>query len=166
MSRQQLFVFSALLILLGAAWGLTQPLAKIAVSTGHQHFGLIFWQFVIGALSLTAIAGLSGRRLPMRAGNLWTYLVIAVIGTVIPNSASYQSLAHIPAGLQSVLMSLVPMVAFPIAILLVLERFELRRSFVGVDRCACPGSASCQSSGSHDAALGCGDDDRGAVLCV
>lgn len=34
---------TAILLLLGAGWGLTQPLAKIAVSTGHGHFGLIFW---------------------------------------------------------------------------------------------------------------------------
>ena len=129
MSRSRLLAFSALLLLLGAAWGLTQPLSKIAVSTGHRHFGLIFWQMVIGGLVMALIAWVSGRRLPLRPGNIRTYLVIAVISTIIPNSASYQALVHLPAGVQAVLMSLVPMVAFPIAILLVLERFEARRLF-------------------------------------
>ena len=31
------------LILLGVGWGSTQALGKMAVSSGYQHFGLIFW---------------------------------------------------------------------------------------------------------------------------
>ena len=37
----------ALLVLLGIGWGVTQPLAKIAVSDGYRHFGLVFWQLAI-----------------------------------------------------------------------------------------------------------------------
>lgn len=36
------------LLTLGIGWGSTQSLGKIAVSTGHGFFGLIFWQLVIG----------------------------------------------------------------------------------------------------------------------
>lgn len=32
------------LILMGAGWGATQPLSKIAVSEGYRHFGIIVWQ--------------------------------------------------------------------------------------------------------------------------
>jgi len=116
---------------MGAGWGLTQPLSKIAVSTGYQHFGLIFWQLVIGASAMACLALVTGRGLPLTRSSIGLYAIIAVIGTVVPNAASYQALVYLPAGVQSVLMSLVPMAAFPIALLLSLERFELRR-FVGL----------------------------------
>lgn len=116
----------ALLLLVGASWGITQPLAKIAVSTGHQPFGLIFWQLVIGAAVMAPLALRRGR-LPLHARALWTYLVIALIGTVVPNSASYQAIAHIPAGVASILLSLVPLMAFPMALALGLDRWSSRR---------------------------------------
>ena len=40
----------SVLILLGVGWGSTQALGKMAVSSGHQHFGLIFWQATIGGV--------------------------------------------------------------------------------------------------------------------
>jgi len=55
------------------------------------------------------------------------YVVIALVGTVVPNGASYQAIVHLPAGIISILLSLVPMFAFPIALGLGLERFQGRR---------------------------------------
>ena len=54
-----------MLLLMGAGWGLSVPLSKIAVSTGHQPFGLIFWQLVIVVLVLGAICRFRGKRLEM-----------------------------------------------------------------------------------------------------
>lgn len=131
MSRRELVFFTGVLLIMGAGWGLTQPLSKIAVSTGYRHFGLIFWQLLISAFVLGAYCAIRGRRLSLTPAALRVYAVIALIGTVVPNAASYQALIHLPAGVQSVLMSLVPMAAFPIALLLSLERFEPRR-FAGL----------------------------------
>ena len=129
MKRTEIALFSGLLALAGAGWGLTQPLSKIAVSTGYQHFGLIFWQLVVGALAMSVIALATGRKLPLTKETIRFYAFIALIGTLIPNTASYQALVHIPAGFQSVLMSLVPMAALPIALAFGLERASLRRLF-------------------------------------
>jgi len=112
---------------LGAGWGITQPLTKLAVSTGHGHFGLIFWQLVIGAMLMSVIALATGRRLPLTCAALRVYAVIALIGTVLPNTASYQAAVHLPSGVLSILLSLIPMMAFPIALGLGLERFRLWR---------------------------------------
>ncbi len=131
MTRRQLAFYTSVLIVMGAGWGLTQPLSKIAVSTGYQHFGLIFWQLAIGAAAMALLAFVTGRRLPLTRSAMALYALVALIGTVIPNAASYQALVYLPAGVQSVLMSLVPMAAFPIALALSLERFELRR-FLGL----------------------------------
>ncbi len=116
-----------ILLALGAGWGITQPLAKIAVSEGYRHFGIIFWQLVISALVLGVIALLRGQRLPMTPRHLRLYLAIAFLGTILPNSASFQAARFLPAGILSILISLVPMFALPIALGWRLERFSWRR---------------------------------------
>ena len=78
----------AALLVTGIAWGATSPLSKIAVSTGHGHFGLIFWQLVIGFGLLGGLTALRRRRVPLTSATLRFGLVIALIGTVMPNSAS------------------------------------------------------------------------------
>lgn len=116
-----------LLVVLGAGWGITQPLAKLAVSTGYQPLGLIFWQFVIGAMVLVPIVRSRGKNLPFSRRSLRIYLIIALIGTILPNSASYTAIRYLPAGVVSVLLSTIPMLAFPIALALSLEPFRWRR---------------------------------------
>ena len=115
------------LIVMGAGWGVTMPLTKIAVSEGYRQFGLIFWQLVIAALILGAILAVLRRPLPLGRVPLAFYLLIALVGTVIPNSASYQAAIYLPAGVISILLSMVPMFAFPIALLMGNERFAWLR---------------------------------------
>jgi drug/metabolite transporter (DMT)-like permease len=127
--RESRFFLLGVLALLGAGWGASQPLAKIAVSEGYRHFGLVFWQLVLGAILLGAILLLRGKPLPLGRAHLKFYAVIALIGTVLPNAASYQAAVHLPAGVISILLSLVPMFAFPIALLMGTDRFGWMRLF-------------------------------------
>jgi len=115
----------------GAAWGATQPLTKVAVSTGYGHFGLVFWQMTVVALVLGPLCAVLGKRLP-RGRVQWAFCVlIALIGTILPNSASYRAAVHLPSGVLSILLSLVPLLAFPVALGLGLENFRWRR-FAGL----------------------------------
>lgn len=115
------------LLLLGAAWGATQPLTKIAVSGEYRQFGLIFWQVVISAVILGVICALRRTKLPLTPPALFVYVFIALVGTVVPNAASYQAMVHMPAGIMSLLLSLIPMIAFPMALALGNEQFRARR---------------------------------------
>ena len=119
------------LITLGAGWGLTMPLTKITVSTGYKHFGLLFWQMGIGCLVMSALALPLGLRLPFGAAHMRVYVIIALIGSVLPNTASYQAAVHLPSGVLSILLSMIPIWAFPIALSLGLDRFDGRR-FAGL----------------------------------
>lgn len=137
----------ALLVVLGIGWGSTQPLGKIAASTGHGPFALIFWQLVICTVFLGVITLARGR------GLVWTrrawvfYLVVALMGTLIPNFAFYVSVARLPAGVMSIMISTVPLLAFPMALLLGMDRFDLKRmaglvlGLVGVALIALPQSS-------------------------
>ena len=131
LSRREVAWLTAMLVLMGAGWGLTQPLTKIAVSTGYQHFGLIFWQFAIGAAFLAPVCRALGLCFPRGGPKLSICLMVAVVGTIAPNSASYQAAVHLPSGILSLLLSMVPMWAFPIALALGNERFAWRR-FAGL----------------------------------
>lgn len=115
------------LIAMGAGWGLSQPLTKIAVSTGLPTVGLLAWQLIIGAVLLSSVIVLRGGRIPLAPRNLFFYGWIACVGTLFPNFASFEAARVLPSGIISILLSTVPMIAFPVALGLGLERFETRR---------------------------------------
>lgn len=127
MTRRQVALYTLALVVLGAGWGVTMPLSKIAVSTGYRQFGLIFWDVAIGTVFLAVVLALRRRALPFSLTALRVWAMIAALGTLIPGFASYQAIRYLPAGVMSILLSLVPMLAFPIALGLGLERFSRRR---------------------------------------
>ncbi|QFU07973.1 EamA-like transporter family protein [Rhodobacteraceae bacterium THAF1] len=118
---------TALLILLGSGWGLSQPLTKIAVSGGAAPMGLVFWQLLIGGLFLSLIVIRRGVPHVTRA-RLRVWIVIALIGNVLPSIATYSAARDLPAGLMAILLSTVPLFGFVYALILSLERFRLRRA--------------------------------------
>lgn len=127
MSPQIRLRYTLILIVMGAGWGMTQPFSKIAVSTGYGHFGLVFWQLVIGATLMALVCLLRRKALPLTMRHLRLYLIIALIGTVVPNTMSYQAAVHLPAGIMSLLLSVIPMFAFAIALMMGNDSFLMRR---------------------------------------
>ena len=125
------FLPVAILITIGIVWGLTIPLTKIAVSTGHQPLGLIFWQLFIAtiALSVISIARRVGPIINRRV--LIYYLAIALLGTILPNSFSYVAAFHLPAGVMGIVIASVPMFSLGIALGLRIEPPKLQRG-IGV----------------------------------
>ncbi len=117
----------AILLAIGTGWGLTQPLAKVAVSEGYEPLGLIFWQLVIGAAFLFVLRLATGKTVALPKDKLWFFLLIACLGTILPNSFSYRAAAELPSGVMSIVISLVPMFAFPIALMMGVDRFNWLR---------------------------------------
>ena len=115
------------LLVLGVGWGSTQPLGKIAASSGHPPFALILGQLTVCVLVLGAITFARGQRLVLSRAALQFYLVIAVLGTLVPNASFYISVHRLPAGIMSILISTVPLMAFPLALALGMDRFDLKR---------------------------------------
>jgi drug/metabolite transporter (DMT)-like permease len=141
-------IYVLVLIACGLAWGSTQTLGKLAVSTGHRHFGLLFWQFVIGALLLGTLLTLRRSWPVLTRARLGFGLVIALIGTIIPGTTFFLAVAHLPAGIMSILISTVPMLSFPIALALGMDRFSALRltgllcGLAGVALIAGPGATA------------------------
>ena len=116
------------LLFIGISWGLTQPLIKIAVSGGYKPLGMIFWQMLISVAVLGVINMVRRRPLPFDRRVISFYIAFALIGTIIPNAASYKAYTVLPSGIMSLLLSLIPMMAFPIALVLGLDRFSVKRT--------------------------------------
>lgn len=106
------------LVLMGAGWGLTTPLTKIAVSQGYRHFGLIFWQLVLSVLALGLVQLIRRRslRVSLRREHLRVYLVVALLGTILSDAAGYTAAVHLPSGILSVTLSMAPMFVFAVAL--------------------------------------------------
>ncbi len=117
------------LLVMGAGWGLSVPLSKIAVSTGHQPFGLIFWQLAIVVVLLGGLTLMRGRRLKLGRQYWRLYIMVALCGAVLPDIFFYLSAARLPGGVLALVMACVPMFSLPIALLLGNERFAWRRLF-------------------------------------
>ena len=116
----------AVLAACGAGWGLTQPLNKIALEAGYAALTILVWQFVIIAAVLGPIALRMPR--PERAGPaVAIVLFVGLFGTALPNAASYTALSLLPSGVVSILLSLVPALALPMAVMAGLERMAARR---------------------------------------
>jgi drug/metabolite transporter (DMT)-like permease len=116
-----------LLVVLGIGWGSTQPLGKIAASNGTGPFALIFWQLVICSVVLGTVTLARSKRLVLTRRALVFYGVVAMVGTLIPNFTFYTSVVQLPAGIMSILISTVPLLSYPMTLLLRTDRFERRR---------------------------------------
>ncbi len=112
---------------IGAFWGSTIPLAKVAVSTGHQPLGLIVWQLVIAIVVLGIVLLFKGWRPRLNRQKLFFYFLLSVFGTLLPNSFSYLAAAHLPAGVMAIAIAMVPMFALLMALGIRIEKFSLSR---------------------------------------
>lgn len=119
----------AALLTIGAAWGFTVPLTKIAVATGHQPMGLVVWELAIGATLLSLVRLLRRNRAPFLKRHIGLFAFVALAGTILPGYFSYQAAFHLPAGVMAIVIAIVPMFALPIALSLGLEKPEPRRFF-------------------------------------
>ncbi|MGI9482487.1 MAG: DMT family transporter [Hyphomicrobiales bacterium] len=116
-----------LLLGTGICWGATMPLTKTAVSTGHQPIGLIFWQLVFSSVLLSVLVLVRGRRPHLSREFLFYFLMVGLLGTLIPNSFSYLAAAQLPAGVMAISIATVPMFALVLALGFRIERFSARR---------------------------------------
>ena len=114
---------TAILVLMAAGWGLSIPLSKIAVSTGYQPFGLIFWQLVIVAAILWMLSALRGRPVRLRRCHFRLYLMVALCGAVLPDIFFYLAAARLPGGIMAIIVSSVPIFSLPIALAMRNEPF-------------------------------------------
>lgn len=126
MKRQILLVL--VLCGLGLCWGLTIPLSRISVLAGYRPLGLIAWQTGLITIFTSLMILKRGTGFPLKRSYLGVFVIIAVVGTLLPNFFSLRAIAGIPAGFMAIIIALVPIFAMPLAIALKLEVWHWRRA--------------------------------------
>lgn len=120
----QRWLYPLILLWLGIGWGSTQPLGKIATESGAGPLGLIFWQSVVCVIILGTVSLARGRGLVFTREAAVFYGVVALLGTLLPGMTFYISVERLPAGIMSIIISTIPLMAFPMALALRMERFD------------------------------------------
>ena len=98
-----------LLIFLGSSWGLYFSLLKIAVLSGISYVGILTLTTVGVGIGMTTIALLRGRKPEFKLRHNIFYLVCALSGYLLPMIAELLVIAHMPAGLLTLIVSVAPL---------------------------------------------------------
>jgi drug/metabolite transporter (DMT)-like permease len=115
------------LLTMGVSWGLTFSLAKIAADGGAHPLGITFWQASLGAVFLGALTVARRRPIALDRRMLGLYAACALLGTVCPGILFFYAAAHVPAGVLSITVTLVPILTVFLAALLGVERLAAGR---------------------------------------
>ena len=138
----------AILLAVGTGWGSSQATGKMAAEGGEGPFGLMFWQLAICTVFLGAISLARGRGLVLRPAALRFYAVVALLGTLVPNWTFYTAVVHLPAGVMSLIIALVPMLSLPLSVAAGIDGFSALRvaglglGLLGVALIAAPGGGA------------------------
>ena len=98
-----------MLIFLGSSWGLYFSMLKIAVLSGISYVGILTLTTVGVGLGMTAIALLRKRKPEFQPRHIVFYLVCALCGYMVPMIAELLVIAHMSAGLLSLIVSIAPL---------------------------------------------------------
>ncbi len=120
-----------LLILLGFIWGTGYSIARFAMTNGVPPLGYSFWQSLGPAILLSLIVFKTRPTMKITTPYLRYYLICGLTGIVIPNTNMYFAAPHLPAGLLAVVVNIVPIMAYPLALLARVESFNWTR-FIGI----------------------------------
>lgn len=112
----------------GLSWGITGPLSKLAVSTGHHPVAITFWSTLIAAVVFTIVLALRREWPRLNRFAVIFFLGCGFLGTAFPNSISYEAYRHLPVGVNVMILSLVPMATLLIALPFGVEKLDARRA--------------------------------------
>jgi drug/metabolite transporter (DMT)-like permease len=114
---------------MGAMWGLSFSLARLAATRGAHPLGIAFWESAIAGLLLICLVVYRRIPLPITTSLVLLHTTTGLVGCVIPSAAFFYAAAHVPAGVLSITVGTVPIITFLAAAFVGLEKFAIGRVF-------------------------------------
>lgn len=116
---------------LGVIWGGTFMIVSIALE-GYGPLTVAATRTTLGALSLLLLAGVMGRKLPIRQTHLWRFIVpIGIMSTALPFFLLSWGQQYVPSAFAGLSMAALPFFVLPIAHIFSDEKMRTRTT-VGV----------------------------------
>ncbi len=119
----------ALLLVMGAAWGLTISLAKFAGTQGGHPVGLALWQVVTSSTLMLLVSWILAGKPPVTPSVMRFGLVCGSSGVAFPAVALFWSALHLPAGVVAIAFASMPLFTYLWSVTFGVERGQIRRLF-------------------------------------
>ncbi len=121
-----------ILIFTGINWGPSFSIAKIVTNFQVHPFGITFWQSFVACIILFVFILYDAKKhLFINFKLIFLYFQLSLIGLTIPSILFFYGAAHLPAGILSITVTLVPMLTYAIGYLIGQEVFSFNR-LIGV----------------------------------
>ena len=117
----------AFLLIMGTAWGLSFSLGKIAVENGAKPVGVAQFQVMFAGIVLLFITVIRRKSIQGMKDKLGFIFCVAMLGAAIPSVLFYYAAPHVPAGVLSITVALIPLMTYGFSIPLKLETFSVVR---------------------------------------
>jgi len=117
----------AFLLVMGTAWGLSFSLGKIAVENGAKPFGVAQFQVMFAGIVLLFITVIRRKSILCMKDKLGFIFCVAMLGAAVPGVLFYCAAPHVPAGVLSITVALIPLMTYGFSIPLKLETFSVVR---------------------------------------
>ena len=115
------------LLLMGMTWGLQFAMLKLAVERGRSELNVMLMALVLISVVYAVLVALRGHTFRLNRENLVFFVIIAILGYILPMGATLYAAPHLPAGIITLFASLSPIVTFAVAIGLRTERVSRTR---------------------------------------
>lgn len=115
------------LVFLGSSWGLYFSMLKVAALSGISYVGIITLTTLGVGAGMITIALLRRRKPGFSARHHFFYLVCALTGYLFPMIAELLVIAHMPAGVLTLIVSMAPLATLLIAWLMKTDTINMPR---------------------------------------
>ncbi len=104
------------LLLMGTIWGLQFAMLKLAVESGRSELNVLLMALVLISVVYAILVALRGRAIRFTRENLVFFVIIAILGYILPMGSTLYAAPHLPAGIITLFASLSPIATFAVAI--------------------------------------------------
>ena len=119
-----LIVPTLLLVLGGVAYGGMFSANKLAAGVSFPAFAYTFWIALFAGLALLIVGAFTGTLPPTSRAHLLQYARLAVLAMILPVLATALAAPELPAGVITLVLTLVPGITFWMSFAAGMERFE------------------------------------------
>ena len=119
-----LIVPTLLLLLGGISYGGIFSANKLAAGVSFPVFAYTFWIALFAGLALLIVGAVTGNLPPTRRAHLLQYLRLALLAVMLPVLATAIAARELPAGVITLVLTLVPGVTYLMSFAIRMERFE------------------------------------------